>query len=92
MLLSYVLNLGFSVPLMAFPYLIVVGVFSIGLSILFFMLGLREIGSLRTGVVFSTSSLFGAVFAFAVLGEAFTVIQVLAGLLMILGVYALYRK
>jgi len=56
------------------------------------MLGLREIGSLRTGIIFSTSSLFGAVFAFAFLREAFTVIQVLAGLLMILDEYALYRK
>jgi drug/metabolite transporter (DMT)-like permease len=92
LLLSYVLNLGFSVPLSAFPYLIAVGVFSIGLSILFFMLGLREIGSLRTGVIFSTSSLFGALFAFLVLKEQFTVIQALAGLLMILGVYVLYRK
>jgi drug/metabolite transporter (DMT)-like permease len=92
LLLAYLLNLGFSVPLLAFPYLIVVGVFSIGLSILFFMVGLREIGSLRTGVIFSTSSLFGAIFAFAILRETFTVIQVLAGLLMMLGVCVLYRK
>jgi drug/metabolite transporter (DMT)-like permease len=56
------------------------------------MLGLREIGSLRTGVIFSTSSLFGATFAFVVLGEKFTIIQGLAGLLMVLGVYVLYRK
>jgi len=92
LLLAYLLNLGFSVPLLAFQYLIVVGVFSIGLSILFFMVGLREIGSLRTGVIFSTSSLFGAIFAFAILRETFTVIQVLAGLLMMLGVCVLYRK
>jgi drug/metabolite transporter (DMT)-like permease len=92
LLLAYVFNLSFSVPLLALPYLLVIGVFSIGLSILFFMLGLREIGSLRTGVIFSTSSLFGAVFAFAVLREGFTTIHVLAGLLMLLGVYVLYRK
>lgn len=92
MLLAYLFNLNFSVPLLSLPYLLVIGIFSIGLSILFFMLGLREIGSLRTGVIFSTSSLFGAVFAFAVLREGFTVIQVLAGLLMLVGVYVLYRK
>jgi len=56
------------------------------------MLGLREIGSLRTGVIYSTSSLFGAVFAFVVLREDFSVFQIFAGLLMILGVYVLYRK
>jgi drug/metabolite transporter (DMT)-like permease len=92
LLLAYVFNLNFSVPLLALPYLLVIGVFSIGLSILFFMLGLREIGSLRTGVIFSTSSLFGAVFAFVVLREGFSVVQVLAGLMMLLGVYVLYRK
>jgi drug/metabolite transporter (DMT)-like permease len=92
LLLAYVLNVDFSVPLTAFPYLAVVGVFSIGLSILFFMLGLREIGAMRTGVIFSTSSLFGAVFAFLVIDEPFTVVQVLAGLLMLLGVYLLYRR
>jgi len=91
-LLSGFLGLGLFVPLTVFPHLIVIGVFSIGLSILFFMLGLREIGSLRTGVIFSTSSLFGAAFAFVVLGEKFTIIQVFAGLLMVLGVYVLYRK
>ena len=92
LVLSWVFGLGLSVPLTAVPYLVVVGVFSIGFSILFFMLGLREIGSFRTGVVFSTSSLFGAFFAFVVLREEFTIIQVLAGLLMVLGVYVLYRK
>lgn len=92
LLLAYLCNLSFFVPLAALPYLIVVGIFSIGLSILFFMLGLREIGSLRTGVIFSTSSLFGAAFAFIVLREGFTLLQVLAGLLMLVGVYVLYRK
>src|SRR5512136_73271 len=86
LVLSWVFGLGLSVPLTAVPYLVVVGVFSIGFSILFFMLGLREIGSFRTGVVFSTSALFGAFFAFVVLREEFTMIQVLAGLLMVLGV------
>jgi drug/metabolite transporter (DMT)-like permease len=69
-----------------------VGAFSIGFSILFFMLGLREIGSIRTGIIFSTSSLFGALFAFTILRENLTVIQALSGLLMLLGVYILYRK
>jgi drug/metabolite transporter (DMT)-like permease len=80
------------VPAWRKRFIIAVGVFSIGLSILFFMLGLREIGSLRTGVIYSTSSLFGAFFAFVVLSEEFSVIQILAGLLMILGVYVLYRR
>jgi drug/metabolite transporter (DMT)-like permease len=56
------------------------------------MLGLKEIGSMRTGTIFSTTALFGAVFAFVILRETFTVVQTLAGLLMVLGVYVLYKK
>jgi drug/metabolite transporter (DMT)-like permease len=56
------------------------------------MFALREIGSMKTGVLFSTSSLFGAVFAFIVLREPLTVIQIAAGLVMFLGVYFLYRN
>ena len=92
LLIAYALNLNFYVPLSAFPYLITVGAFSIGFSILFFMLGLKEIGSMRTGTIFSTASLFGAVFAFIILREEFTFVQVIAGLVMVLGVYVLYRK
>jgi drug/metabolite transporter (DMT)-like permease len=47
---------------------------------------------MRTGVIFSTSSLFGAVFAFAVLSEPLTWVQLVAGLAMLLGVYIIYKK
>jgi drug/metabolite transporter (DMT)-like permease len=92
LLLAYVLNLNFYVPLSAFPYLISVGAFSIGFSILFFMVGLKEIGSIRTGTIYSTSALFGAVFALIILKEPLTIVQALAGLIMVLGVYVLYKK
>jgi drug/metabolite transporter (DMT)-like permease len=92
LLVAFILNLSFYVPLLAFPYVVFAGVFSIGFSLLFFMLGLKEIGSMRTGMIFSMSSLFGAFFAFVILREPFTFIQILAGLLMLLGVYVLYRK
>lgn len=92
LLLAYALNLSFYVPLSAFPYLVSVGAFSIGFSILFFMVGLKEIGSIRTGTIYSTSALFGAVFALIVLKEPLTIVQMLAGLIMVLGVYVLYKK
>ncbi len=63
LLLAFVLGLDFYVPLSAFPYLLSVGAFSIGFSILFFMVGLKEIGSIKTSTIYSTSALFGAVFA-----------------------------
>ena len=92
LLLSWALGLKFQIPLFAFPYLISAGAFSIGFSILFFLLGLREIGAMKTSVIFSTSSLFGATFAFIMLRENFSFIQLLAGLVMLLGVYILYKR
>lgn len=92
LLLSLTLGLKFQIPLFAFPYLISAGAFSIGFSILFFLLGLREIGAMKTSVIFSTSSLFGAAFAFIMLKENFSLIQLLAGFVMLLGVYIIYKK
>jgi drug/metabolite transporter (DMT)-like permease len=92
LVLALLLKTSFHVPLISLPYLFSVGAFGIGFSILLFLFALREIGSMRTGVIFSTSSLFGAVFAFAVLGEPLTLVQLSAGLVMLLGVYILYKK
>jgi drug/metabolite transporter (DMT)-like permease len=58
---------------------------------LLFLFSLRKIGSMRTGVIFSISSLFGAVFAFLVLSEPFNFVQLIAGLVTVLGIYVLYR-
>lgn len=89
--ISFLLGFSFSIPLISIPYILFVGAFSIGFSILFFLFALRKIGSMRTGVIFSLSSLFGAVFAFLVLSESFTIVQLIAGLVMLLGIYVLYR-
>ncbi len=92
LLLSWALGLEFQISLSVFPYLISVGAFSIGFSILFFLLGLREIGAMKTGVIFSTSSLFGAAFAFLILRENFSLIQLIAGFVMLLGICILYKQ
>jgi len=91
LIMSIVLGFSFNIPWGAVPYLLSVGAFSIAFSILLFLFALRKLGSMRTGVIFSTSSLFGAALAFVVLGEDFTLIQLAAGLIMILGVYVIYR-
>ena len=89
--MSFLLGFSFSIALTSIPYVLFVGAFSIAFSILFFLFALRKIGSMRTGVISSLSSLFGAVLAFVVLREAFTVVQLIAGSVMILGIYVLYR-
>jgi drug/metabolite transporter (DMT)-like permease len=92
LIVSSLLGISLTIPLISIPYLVSVGALSIAFSILLFLFALREIGSMRTGVIFSTSSLFGAVLAYAVLNETFTLTQLVAGLAMLLGVYVIYRR
>lgn len=89
LVIAFVIGVPFSIPLVSIPYLLSVGAFSIAFSILLFLFALRKIGSMRTGVIYSMSSLFGAVLAFLVLREAFSFIQLVAGAIMLLGVYVL---
>jgi drug/metabolite transporter (DMT)-like permease len=87
--IAFAIGVPFNIPLISVPYLLSVGAFSIAFSILLFLFALRKIGSMRTGVIYSTSSLFGAVLAFAILREPFTFIQLVAGTIMLLGIYVL---
>jgi len=87
--IAFVIGVPFSIPLISIPYLLSVGAFSIAFSILLFLFALRKIGSMRTGVIYSISSLFGAVLAFLILKEPFSFIQLVAGAIMLLGVYVL---
>ncbi|UCE96537.1 MAG: DMT family transporter [Candidatus Bathyarchaeota archaeon] len=92
LLVSAVLGISLFVPLVALPYILSVGAFSIAFSILLFLFSLREIGSMRTGVVFGISSFFGAVFAFLILREPVTAVQTASGVIMLVGVYILSRR
>ena len=87
--IAFVIGVPFSIPLISIPYLLSVGAFSIAFSILLFLFALRKIGSMRTGVIYSMSSLFGAILAFLILREPFSFIQLSAGAIMLLGVYVL---
>lgn len=89
--ISFLLDLDFAIPIASIPYLLSVGVLSIAFSVLFYLFALRKIGSMRTGSIYSTSSLVGAVSAYIVLGEPLGLVQIAAGLLMVLGVCLIYR-
>jgi drug/metabolite transporter (DMT)-like permease len=91
LLLAFASLYGMRVSPTAFSiaWLVILGVFSVGLSLLLFLFSLQQIGAMRTGVIFSMASLFGAVTAFVVLREPISLVQVLAGCLMLLAIYVL---
>lgn len=64
-----------------------VGFLGVGVSLVFFVLALRHLGTARTGAYFSLAPFIGAVFALAVLNEPLTLQLLIAGLLMSLGLW-----
>jgi len=65
----------------------VVGFFGYGVSLVFFVLGLRHLGSARTGAYFSMAPFIGALIAIGLFGEPATVRLIIAALLMGIGLY-----
>jgi drug/metabolite transporter (DMT)-like permease len=65
----------------------VVGFVCYGVSLIFFVLALRQLGAARTAAYFSVAPFFGAAVAIAVFNEPVTGQLIVAGLLMALGVW-----
>lgn len=82
------LSAGESLPSLG-PLLVasVVGFFGYGVSLALFVLGLRHLGTARTGAYFSTAPFLGTLAAIVFLREPITLQLVAAGLLMGLGIW-----
>lgn len=65
----------------------VVGFAAYGASLALFVVGLRTLGTARTGAYFSVAPFFGATLAIALLGEPLTLRLLAAGALMAVGVW-----
>jgi drug/metabolite transporter (DMT)-like permease len=74
-------------PAPALTAAMVVGFLGYGVSLVFFVLGLRHLGTARTGAYFSTAPFMGALLAMAILGEPLTARLLVAGALMAIGLY-----
>jgi drug/metabolite transporter (DMT)-like permease len=74
-------------PLRALAGAAVVGFFGYGVSLVLFVLGLRHLGTARTGAYSSTAPFMGAMLAVFVLGEPLTARLMFAGALMAVGLY-----
>jgi drug/metabolite transporter (DMT)-like permease len=63
------------------------GFLSYGVSLVFFVLALRYIGTARTGAYFSTAPFVGALFSILILRDSITIYFLGAGALMLLGLW-----
>lgn len=64
-----------------------VGLFAYGISLVLFVIGLRHLGTARTGAYFSIAPFFGAVLAIVLLHEHLSLKLVFAGTLMAFGLW-----
>lgn len=84
------LGLGLSLSLGWLVYMILLSLALAGTSYLAIS-ALGDIGAIRAILVFSTSTIFGAIFALVFLREQITLVQLTGGALIMFGVYLLQR-
>ena len=85
--LALAYGLGASIP--ALPHLaaaMLLGLLAYGASLTLFVVGLRHLGTARTGAYFSIAPFFGALLA-VLMGESITLSLLIAGALMALGTW-----
>lgn len=86
LLLAFVLGAAWPrLPILAGALFI--GCLAYGVSLALFVVGLRHLGTARTGAYFSVAPFFGALLAIPLLDESFSLPMVIAGVLMAFGVW-----
>lgn len=81
------LGYKFNIHLNQIPNYLILGIGGFGLSLFFFIESLRIIGTLKTIVIFSSSSVFGLIFSFFILNEKISIMQMVSTSLIIVGIY-----
>jgi drug/metabolite transporter (DMT)-like permease len=95
-LIIAVIVIGLKIPIQIgtaqIPNLILLGTIGYGISLYFFLKALRIIGTVKTILVFSTSAIFGLFFATIFLKETIGIYQIVAIIVMMLGIYLMNRN
>jgi drug/metabolite transporter (DMT)-like permease len=81
----------FEVDIIHIPYLVFAGSMGFGASLFFFLNSLKRIGTVKTMLLFSTSSIFGMIFATIFLNENITIYQIIAVAVILSGCYLVKR-
>lgn len=92
----FVLTVLLGIPLIInsaqIPYIVLLGIVGFAASLYFFLQSLRKIGTVKTILIFSFSSLFGLVLASTLLHEKITIYQIIAVGIMVSGIYLINRE
>lgn len=88
----FAMRIPFEINTTQIPYLVLLSVLGFGGSLYFFLQSLKRIGTIRTIVIFSMSSIFGLFFAGIFLHEQISAFQIIAIVIMLTGIYLINRK
>ena len=81
-----------NIELSQLPNILVMSILGTGMSTLFFLMGLKLIGAVRTVLLFSTSSIFGILFSGLILSEPITPVDIFSSMLVFAGIFLLRNK
>jgi len=90
--LILILQIPFEIDFRQIPSIVVIGLFGTGIATFFFIISLRFIGAIRTILLFSTTTVFGMVFAAIFLQETVTLSHVFSIILVSSGTYLLRNR
>ena len=85
--LLFILNINIFELFINNWYLLVIGFFTYGISILYYVYAINYIGISKTSIVFSFSPVFGALISLILFKEKITIYFVISLILMITGIY-----
>ncbi len=92
LLLVMVFQIPIEIELEHIPNIVLLGAAGFGISIYLFIHGLKRIGTVKTIMIFSTSAIFGLIFASTFLQETITSYQIIAITIMLSGLYLLHKN
>ena len=90
--LIVVFQIPMDVDLMQLPSILVLSILGTGMSTLFFLMALKFIGTMRTVLLYSTTSIFGVFFSGLFLAEVITVMDILSLVLVMTGIVMLRNR
>lgn len=85
--LLFILNINIFELFINNWYLLVIGFFTYGISILYYVYAINYIGISKTSIVFSFSPVFGALVSLILFKEKITIYFVISLILMLMGIY-----
>lgn len=93
LLLVIWLNISFSITIHQIPTLLFLSLGGFAGSLFLFLKGIKKVGTIKSTMIFSSSSLFGIIFATIFLNEQLDIIRVtLSAMLIICGIYCITKN